>query len=651
MSLLASINNSLSGLGVAQRSIELLSNNVSNASNPAYVRETAAVTARFGGGVEVASVERYVDRFLAAKRIDARSGSEAAETTAQARQRLEDIVAGADEAARLDTLLAGFRADVARAAATPSDPVLRRSLVTSADRLARRLNEMSGLLSELRGALDARYADLSGDLATRIDTLASLNRTIVTTAYDTGALRTLEDRRDAVVMEIAGLLPVTRFDRDSRDVALFAGQGRRLFDLEAARVEARTGPEGTSLFLDGTAIDREISGGELGALRGLRDDVIPAIRDGLDAIAGELAAAVNGAHSGGVSAAPRATWTAAYPFEEFQSVDLGATSVLLRDDRGRVVAQLGFAPGTVVHDRTGLRDALTSKLDPDGVPYLFVSRADGRIAIGIDPASRARGLSLEISSHGDRPGLKQALHLDDVFVGAGGANSLAFEVRTAAVAGDPPRATLRVAGKAERVASLVGSEIMIPGGVDGTVALRRVIAWDPATETATLDTDWNGAPPVPGTTLRAFLPSAETIALRPDLLSDPLRLATGVVDAANNLVGAIAGGTGDGRGLERIAAELDETRAIAGDTSGRSASLAAMVRDQLAGVAGANADAQAERAEAVAIEDALGQQFGSLSGVNVDEEMAQLILLQNAYAASARVLSTIGDLFQRLLQI
>jgi flagellar hook-associated protein FlgK len=31
--------------------------------------------------------------------------------------------------------------------------------------------------------------------------------------------------------------------------------------------------------------------------------------------------------------------------------------------------------------------------------------------------------------------------------------------------------------------------------------------------------------------------------------------------------------------------------------------------------------------------------------------MAQLILLQNAYAASARVLSTIGDLFQRLLQI
>jgi flagellar hook-associated protein 1 FlgK len=651
MSLLASINNSLSGLGVAQRSIELLSNNVSNASNPAFVRETAAVTARFGGGVEVASVERYVDRFLAAKRIDARSESAAAETAAQTRQRLEDIVAGADEAARLDTFLAGFRADVARAAAAPSDPGLRRSLVTSADRLARRLNEMSGLLSELRAALDARYADLSGDLATRLDTLSSLNRTIVTTAYDKDALRTLEDRRDAVVTEIAELLPVTRFDRGSRDVALFAGQGRRLFDLETARVEARTGPEGTSLLLDGTVIDQEITGGELGALRGLRDDAIPAIQDGLDAIAGELSAAVNAAHAGGVSAAPRATWTAAYAFEEFQSIDLGATSVLLRDDGGRVVAQLGFATGTVVHDRTGLRDALAAKLDPDGIPYLSVSRADGRITIGINPASRARGLSLEVASHGDGPGLKQALHLDDVFVGAGGADSLAFDVRAAAAAGDPPRATLRVANTPDRIASLVGREIMIPGAIDGTVALRRVIAWDPATETATLDQDWSGPPPLAGTRLRAFLPSAATIALRPDLLSDPSRLATGMVDAASDLVGTIAGGAGDGRALERVAAGLDATRAIAGDPAGRSASLAALVRDQLAGTAGANADAQAGRAEAAAIEDALGQQFGSLSGVNVDEEMAQLILLQNAYAASARVLSTIGDLFQRLLQI
>lgn len=651
MSLLASINSSLSGLGVAQRSIEVLSTNVSNASNPDYVRENAVVTSRLGGGVEIASIERFVDRFLAAKLGDARSDLAAAASAADTRQRIEDIVAGGDEAARLDTMLAGFRADVARAAASPSDPVLRRAITVSADRLARRLNEMSGLLSELRGALDARYAELASDLATRLGELGTSNRTIVTTAYDTGALRTLEDRRDAIIAQISELLPVNRFDRGSRDIALYAGQGRPLFDLGPARIEVRHGPEGASLLLDGTAIDGEIAGGELGALRQLRDDAIPGILTGLDEIAAELAAAVNGAHAAAISPARRSSWTAGYSFDSFQQVDLSSTTILLRDEMGRVVAQLGFAAGTTAHDTASLRSALEAKLDPGGEPYLDVARDDGRISISVNQASRARGLSIEVVSGGNGPGLKQALHLDDVFVGAASADSLAFEVRIAADVGAPASATLRVAGDPRRLEGMVGREIAFPGPVAGELDLRRVVAWDAATQTATLDRPWGAAVPQAGTVFRAFLPSARTIMARADLLADPGRLATGVVDPAADLVGALAGGVGDGRGLEAMASSLEATRAIIADPEGRRANLASMVRDRLAEAAGANADAQARRAESAAVQDALAQQFASLSGVNVDEEMAQLILLQNAYAASARVLSTIGDLFQRLLQI
>ncbi len=118
-----------------------------------------------------------------------------------------------------------------------------------------------------------------------------------------------------------------------------------------------------------------------------------------------------------------------------------------------------------------------------------------------------------------------------------------------------------------------------------------------------------------------------------------------------DLVGTLVGGGGDGRGLEAMAAALEAARAVVADPEGRRAGLSAMVRDQLSEAAGANADAQARRKEAAAVKDALAQQFASLSGVNVDEEMAQLILLQNAYAASARVLSSISDLFQRLMQV
>ncbi len=47
----------------------------------------------------------------------------------------------------------------------------------------------------------------------------------------------------------------------------------------------------------------------------------------------------------------------------------------------------------------------------------------------------------------------------------------------------------------------------------------------------------------------------------------------------------------------------------------------------------------------------LQKKMNSTSGVDIDEEMASLLSLQNAYAANARVMSTINSMFQSLMQI
>ena len=66
----------------------------------------------------------------------------------------------------------------------------------------------------------------------------------------------------------------------------------------------------------------------------------------------------------------------------------------------------------------------------------------------------------------------------------------------------------------------------------------------------------------------------------------------------------------------------------------------------------ANANAVAsDVAFGESLEIALETQFGALSGVNLDEELSQLVILQNAYAASARVTTTVSQLFDELLQI
>jgi flagellar hook-associated protein 1 len=48
---------------------------------------------------------------------------------------------------------------------------------------------------------------------------------------------------------------------------------------------------------------------------------------------------------------------------------------------------------------------------------------------------------------------------------------------------------------------------------------------------------------------------------------------------------------------------------------------------------------------------ALQQSFNSQSGVNIDTEMSNLIALQNAYGANARVMTTVQELMSTLLQI
>jgi flagellar hook-associated protein 1 FlgK len=46
----------------------------------------------------------------------------------------------------------------------------------------------------------------------------------------------------------------------------------------------------------------------------------------------------------------------------------------------------------------------------------------------------------------------------------------------------------------------------------------------------------------------------------------------------------------------------------------------------------------------------LQQKFTTTSGVNIDDEMAHLLSLQNAYAANARVMSTVNQMYQTLMQ-
>ena len=67
------------------------------------------------------------------------------------------------------------------------------------------------------------------------------------------------------------------------------------------------------------------------------------------------------------------------------------------------------------------------------------------------------------------------------------------------------------------------------------------------------------------------------------------------------------------------------------------------------GEAAATADSLQQGQEVVV--NSLQQRFADQSNVNIDEEMANLLKLQTAYGANARVLSTVRDMLDMLLQV
>ena len=67
------------------------------------------------------------------------------------------------------------------------------------------------------------------------------------------------------------------------------------------------------------------------------------------------------------------------------------------------------------------------------------------------------------------------------------------------------------------------------------------------------------------------------------------------------------------------------------------------------GEAAATADSLNQGQQVVV--NTLQQRFADQSNVNVDEEMANLLKLQTAYGANARVLSTVRDMIDELLKL
>jgi flagellar hook-associated protein 1 FlgK len=144
------------------------------------------------------------------------------------------------------------------------------------------------------------------------------------------------------------------------------------------------------------------------------------------------------------------------------------------------------------------------------------------------------------------------------------------------------------------------------------------------------------------------------LALRADIASDPSKLALGSLTIdAGAAVGDVGVTAGDVAVATALSAALtdDQDFAAAGGLGARSRSLGEYAADFIslaattASKASDDADLQSQTA------DDLSASLASKTGVNIDEETAQLSILETSYQANARIISVIQELYDALLQM
>lgn len=154
--------------------------------------------------------------------------------------------------------------------------------------------------------------------------------------------------------------------------------------------------------------------------------------------------------------------------------------------------------------------------------------------------------------------------------------------------------------------------------------------------------------------------SALNMKVRQDIIDNPNLISTGTL---TQVYASTAEGQYPSYAYERTTGDSSIAQKLAGIglqqfSFGAAGGLATTVKTfngyaaELLGFASANSSTAEQKAnDAQILLDSYEEKRSAVSGVNVDEEMANTIIFQNSYAASSKVIATVKDLFDTLLSI
>jgi flagellar hook-associated protein 1 FlgK len=299
----------VSALQAFQQAIAVTSNNVANASTPGYDVESiqlnaaapqGAGNAAIGAGVVVTGVTRAFNQ-AAANQLNTSQSSLGQLTALQNYASQIDNLFGTT-AGGLSTALQSYYSGWSAVANDPASTASRQALLGDAQALASNLNTTSTQLGNLNSDVNTRISADVQQINSLGASIANLNQQIVTSTAAGGgqAPNQLLDQRDQLVSNLSALVGVSTTTDSNGALNVFIGNGQPLV-LQGGTTTLTTVPnqfnasqlEVSTATSSGNSISGSITSGDLGGLLAARTQAINPALNQLGLIATAVAQSAN----------------------------------------------------------------------------------------------------------------------------------------------------------------------------------------------------------------------------------------------------------------------------------------------------------------------------------------------------------------------
>ena len=626
MTISSAILASVAGLQINQQESALVAQNIANASTPGYTTKTLSVEDRIsdtGLNGMVGTVQRQLNTEVQQQLNTSTSENSYLSTQSSYATNIDQLFGTPGATNTLEASISGLSSALSTLQASPSSQSAQQGATSAAQTLASTLNQMSSNVQSLRSQADASIGDAVQQVNTLTKNIADLNNKIVAGTAGGSDVSNLQDQRDLDVQQLASYVDVQTRTDSTGLMNVFTTAGQQLVGAQATQlnfnqagilsadsvytpnssnsalsgVTTGTGDNTTDLIATG-----QIRSGSLAALINERDVVLPQAQNQLDDLASSIASAFSDTTTAGTAVSTGSGANA----QSGQSVDL-----------------------------TGIQNG-------NPVNLSYVDGAGNTQQIELVPVSSASNLPLPQSTS-TNPGVK-VIGFDNSGVAGATAVAAAAALQTAL-------------GTNFTVTNPSGNLLQVVSLTSGTPKVASLSATTTQTQvqggTATLPLFTMGTTNVVytgnysnGQLQRTGLSSI--ISVNSQVLSNPSLL---VSYSASTLPGDPTRPTAL---LNQFTNNQSTYGAETGIVTGK-ASFAATISglaNQMTSYWGAQSqNATSALSSQQVIQNNLQSQYTTTSSVNMDNQLAQLVQIQSAYTANARVMTIAQSMLSTLMQI